>query len=283
MRRCVLAALAVVAPFAAAGTVASASSVSRAIVVGRGIAGVQLGQTKAQVRSRLGAPPCGCDSDFWLYAGAGSGSPPVAGVGFATNGGVAEVFAYGGRATNDLRTARGVGLGSTLAAVAHAYTDARCAILPVARRGGPRDGRCAIVSRTGQSDADTVFIAQAGGDTVAGAIDEVAVDLLGTAAADTIKVSVAPRSIHARRTATAKLTVAVTSEAFYDFPNGVGIAGEHLRLSTTDRGERIGRVTDHGNGTYTATITASTVVGTATITASDGAAAGRGQLRQSSR
>ncbi len=268
------------APLALAAA-ALAAPASHAIVVGRGIDGVQLGQTRAQVRSRLGEPPCGCDGDVWLYGGAGYRASPVAGVDFAPGGGVVEVFALGSRTANHLTTSSGVGLGSTLASVEHAYRSAQCYFIPGgARHGGPQNGRCAIVSRSGASDADTAFIAGAGEDANPGAIDEVAVDVLASAAAETIKVSISPKSIPAGRASTAKLTVVVRSPAFYDFPNGVGIAGDHLKLSSTDRRERISRLADHGNGTYTATITSSSSVGVAKITATDGAVSGRAKLRQ---
>jgi Invasin, domain 3 len=60
----------------------------------------------------------------------------------------------------------------------------------------------------------------------------------------------------------------------------VGVAGETVVLSSSDSGERIGTVTDAGNGSYTATITSSTAVGTATITATDGGISGQATLTQ---
>jgi hypothetical protein len=263
------------------GAAALAASGSRGIVLGRGIDGVQLGQTKDQVRSRLGAPPCGCDSDFWLYGGSGYSRPIVAGVGFGRNGGVDEVFAYGSRTENHLVAAGGVGLGSPLTSVPKAYKTAQCYFVSASRsKSAPEDGRCVIVSRLGQSDADSTFIAGAGDDSVLGAINEVAVDILAAASFETIGVSVSPHTITATSTSQAKLTIVVTSPPFYDFPNGVRIAGDRLTISFNHRGERVSRVSDHGNGTYTATLTGSSSAGVVKIAVSDGAATGHVALAQ---
>ena len=82
-------------------------------------------------------------------------------------------------------------------------------------------------------------------------------------AAATVAVTLSPASIAANGTSTstvsAKLTDALSN----------AVAGEHVGFSSTDTGEKIGAVTDHGDGTYTATVTASKTVGTATITATD--------------
>jgi hypothetical protein len=50
---------------------------------------------------------------------------------------------------------------------------------------------------------------------------------------------------------------------------GAGVPGDQLSFSSSDPGQTVGPVTDNGNGTYTATITSSTTVGSATITAKD--------------
>jgi hypothetical protein len=280
-RRRVLAALAATAPLAI-GSAAVASTANHAIVVGRGIYGVELGQTKAQVIRRLGAPRCGCESgSVWIYNFVGYSTPPVAEVDFAQSGVVSDILASGGLTENHFTTARDVGLGSTLASIERAYRSARCYFVPGTRTRGALNGRCVIVSRFGDSDADTAFLADAGYPAVRGVVSSVSVDLLGSATAETIKLSVTPRSIPAGRKSTAKVTVVVTSPPLFDFPYGVGIAGDHVRVSSTDRGERIGRLTDHGNGTYTATITSSRSVGVAAITATDGAVSARAKLRQS--
>ncbi len=262
-----------------AGGSAVASPTSHVIIVGRGIDGVALGQTKAQVKRRLG-DDCFCSMESWIYSGVGYGTPPVGGVDFTPNGDVSEVFAFGSRTHNHLTTSTGVGLGSTLASVERAYKSARCYFLLAPMKNGPKNGRCVIVSRLGDSDAATMFAAGTGSDAIPGSVDDVVVYVLASAATESITVSVSPKSIPSGRESTATVTMVVTSQPFFDFPNGVGIAGDHVKLSSTFRGERIGRVTDHGNGTYTATITASAAAGVAKIQATDGAATGQAKLRQ---
>ena len=48
------------------------------------------------------------------------------------------------------------------------------------------------------------------------------------------------------------------------------VSGDTVTFSSSDSAEKIGPVTDNKNGTYTATITSSKTVGSATITAVDG-------------
>jgi hypothetical protein len=75
------------------------------------------------------------------------------------------------------------------------------------------------------------------------------------------RVGLAPTHIVAdgksRTTATALLTDA----------DGIPVPGETVEFSSTDPGQQIGPVTDNEDGTYSAAITSSTAVGTATITA----------------
>jgi hypothetical protein len=78
-----------------------------------------------------------------------------------------------------------------------------------------------------------------------------------------VSVSLSPSSITANGTSTSTATATVTDA------NGNRVAGNNLRFSSTDGGQRIGTVTDLGDGTYRATITASKKVGTATIRATD--------------
>jgi hypothetical protein len=78
----------------------------------------------------------------------------------------------------------------------------------------------------------------------------------------TIAVSISPTSIFANGKATTTATATVTN-------NGMPISGQSVTFKSSDAGEKVGPVTDNGNGTYTATITASTTVGKATITATD--------------
>jgi hypothetical protein len=76
-------------------------------------------------------------------------------------------------------------------------------------------------------------------------------------------VSLAPSSIFADGTSTSVATATVLDA------DGSLLAGEDLAFESTDARQRIGPVSDNGDGTYTATITASTKPGTATILASD--------------
>ncbi len=81
--------------------------------------------------------------------------------------------------------------------------------------------------------------------------------------ASAVAVSLAPLSIVADGTSTS-LATATVSDA-----NGYGLDGQEVVLRSSDPGERIGAVIDHGDGTYTASIKSSTTPGVATITAVD--------------
>ena len=71
-----------------------------------------------------------------------------------------------------------------------------------------------------------------------------------------------PASIVADGNATSVATATIRD------PNGNGIAGQTIQI-TSDGGQRIGRVTDNGDGTYRATISATTMAGSSSITATD--------------
>ncbi len=76
-------------------------------------------------------------------------------------------------------------------------------------------------------------------------------------------VSLSPNSILANGASTTEATVSVADS------EGNPVPGDHLAFSSTDPGERISAVTDHGDGTYSAQITSSTSAGTPTLTAID--------------
>lgn len=99
-----------------------------------------------------------------------------------------------------------------------------------------------------------------------------------TQAAPTVSVSLNPGKIPADGRTKTQVTVTVTD------PNDDPEPGDQVSLSTTDAGQSIGAVTDNGNGSYSAMLTASRTSGTSTITASDGssipAATGTAQLTQ---
>jgi len=80
---------------------------------------------------------------------------------------------------------------------------------------------------------------------------------------EAIALSLNPGSIAAGGSSTSTATATV-SDAEGDPTNG-----QQVTFTSSDPGERIGAVTDHGNGTYTATITSSKTAGHATITATD--------------
>lgn len=82
----------------------------------------------------------------------------------------------------------------------------------------------------------------------------------------TIKISVSPTSIPADGTATAVVTATLANEL------GNPVSGQTVTFSSSDAGQKFGPVTDHGDGTYTAKVTASKAAGTATIKATDAAA-----------
>jgi adhesin/invasin len=81
--------------------------------------------------------------------------------------------------------------------------------------------------------------------------------------AKTIKVALRPSSIAANGTASSTATAVVTDAT------GAGVPNQQVTISSSDQSEAISAVNDHGNGTYTATITSSTTPGRATITATD--------------
>ena len=83
----------------------------------------------------------------------------------------------------------------------------------------------------------------------------------GPAAA--VALSLSPATIRADGSATS-LATATVSDA-----GGIPVPGDEIVFSSTDPGQRIGAVTDHEDGTYSARVVASTAAGTATIAATD--------------
>lgn len=81
-----------------------------------------------------------------------------------------------------------------------------------------------------------------------------------------VELSLSPPSILADGSSTTLATATVTDAGEIPVP------GDVVDFSSTDPGQQIGPVTDNEDGTYTATITSSTSVGTATITAADSSA-----------
>ena len=95
--------------------------------------------------------------------------------------------------------------------------------------------------------------------------------------ASSVGVALSPASIVANGTSISTATATVTAGAN-------PVSGDTVTFSSSDSGEKIGAVTDNKNGTYTATITSSKTVGSATITATDGSVSpgvsGRATLTQ---
>jgi hypothetical protein len=82
--------------------------------------------------------------------------------------------------------------------------------------------------------------------------------------ATSVSLSLEPNSLVADGGSTTTATATITDA------HGNPVPGQSLSFSSTDPGQPIGPVTDLGDGTYTAPITASTTAGDATITAIDG-------------
>lgn len=79
-----------------------------------------------------------------------------------------------------------------------------------------------------------------------------------------VSLALSPTAITADGISTSMATVTIEDA------HGNPIAGEPVRLSTTDRRVKIGPITDHGNGTYTAKVRAANVPETVQVTAVDG-------------
>jgi hypothetical protein len=75
------------------------------------------------------------------------------------------------------------------------------------------------------------------------------------------RVGLAPTQVLADGKSTVTATARVSDE------DGIPVPGESVEFSSSDPGQQIGPVVDNEDGTYSATITSSTAVGTATITA----------------
>lgn len=86
---------------------------------------------------------------------------------------------------------------------------------------------------------------------------------LAAGPAANLTVSLNPSAIVANGTSTSTATATVT-----DFTS-VPVPGDTVMFSASDAGIHFGPVTDHGDGTYSTTLTGSTTAGSPTITATD--------------
>ncbi len=89
------------------------------------------------------------------------------------------------------------------------------------------------------------------------------------AAAATVRVTLDPASIVANGTSTSTVTATVTDGQGHPVSGDTVVIASSFSGSSDAAGPTIGPVMDHGDGTYTATITSSTRLGSATITATD--------------
>jgi adhesin/invasin len=96
--------------------------------------------------------------------------------------------------------------------------------------------------------------------------------LAGSPAAITLVLN--PPTILADAQSTTSATATVTDAQGHPLPS------ETVKFASTDKGQFIGGVTPNGDGTYTVQIRGSRTVGSSTITATDGSAAGQATLIQ---
>jgi adhesin/invasin len=89
-----------------------------------------------------------------------------------------------------------------------------------------------------------------------------------------VSVSLNPTSVVANGTSTSAATATVTDA------NNNPVAGDGVTFTSSDSGIHHTAVVDHGDGTYTTTLTSSTTAGTPTITATDGTVQGQATLTQ---
>ncbi|MEW6581416.1 MAG: hypothetical protein AB1416_01465 [Actinomycetota bacterium] len=127
---------------------AAAGSAQARIVPGVGVAGVAVGDTEAAVRSTLGAPEAGSNALNYRYIrGRGFGIYFIAGR-------VYEITVV----RRPEATAKGIGVGSKLAALRKAYPAAAC------RRGvvGRDAVECTLAGRRAGRATETLFVTRAG-------------------------------------------------------------------------------------------------------------------------
>jgi hypothetical protein len=118
-------------------TLAGGTPASARVVMGQGIAGVQLGMTTEQVARVLGAQRgqrCGRGCVNWKYP-----TLPLYGVVGFKDGQVSGMWTASPRQ----KTSKGIGVGSSEAAIKRAYPSARCETGPY----GPESRICTVFGR----------------------------------------------------------------------------------------------------------------------------------------
>jgi hypothetical protein len=121
-------------------------SAGAAIVPGRGIAGVRIGNSGAQVRGALGKPRK-IVPPTWVF-----GAPLKGRVGFNHARRVNDIWTTSARQ----RTAKGVGPGSSLRRVKHAYPTAKCDREPKGKQ------LCTLASHRRHHTIKTAFLLRGG-------------------------------------------------------------------------------------------------------------------------
>jgi hypothetical protein len=142
--------------------------------------------------------------------------------------------------------------------VAISSSDFRQAISPAAATDNGDGTYTSSITSSSSPGASTITAAD-----VTSRLAPATATLAQSGAATSISiVSVAPAAIRANGASSAVVTASVT--------DGVGpVAGDSVVFSSNDPGETISGAQDNGDGTYSATIRASTTVGTASIVATD--------------
>src|SRR5206468_4302246 len=178
--------------------------------------------------------------------------------------------------TPDTITANGVATSTATATVTDAFSN------PVSRSEERRVGRGDVTFGSTTDNADGTYSATLTSSTTTGAETITGHDglITGTAtlhehagAAAHLSLSLTPDTITANGVATSTATATVTDA----FSNPV--SGDTVTFSTSGD-VTFGSTTDHGDGTYTPTITASTTAGDETVTGHDGLITGTATLHE---
>ncbi|MFL5844448.1 MAG: invasin domain 3-containing protein [Solirubrobacteraceae bacterium] len=132
--------------------------------------------------------------------------------------------------------------------------------------GGPSVGTVAESTTKGTYRA-TVTASRTAGDVAltatAGSGSDQKTLTLTAGPASHVAVAMSPATIRGNGTATSSATATITDA------QGNTVSGDTVTFDSDDPGQGVGTTTKHADGTYTATVTSSTTLGQATITATD--------------